>query len=126
MELEKSQRSQAYACAYERSGWLRSSPARVSHKCDPVGQRISPVSDEPACHGGSVERRSEPSRVRYRMQKFQIFYFRENRLHHSEELQVRDMLDAVDLVRGSEADMRAEIWSDRGKGGVIGPAPGIN
>ena len=59
------------------------------------------------------------------MQKFQIFYFRENRLHHSEELQVRDILDAVDLVRGSEADMRAEIWSDRGKVGVIGPAPGI-
>ena len=56
------------------------------------------------------------------MQRFRIFYFRKNVLHHSEELQVRDMLDAVDLARGAEPDVRAEIWSERGRVGMLGPA----
>lgn len=58
------------------------------------------------------------------MQKFRIYYFRENVLHHSEELRVRDILDAVDLARGTAPDIRAEIWSERGKVGEIGTTGG--
>jgi hypothetical protein len=60
------------------------------------------------------------------MQKFRIFYFRKNVLHYSEELQVRDILDAVDLARGTEPDVRAEIWSERGKVGEIGTRGGLS
>jgi hypothetical protein len=58
------------------------------------------------------------------MQRFRVYYFRNNVLEHSEELQVRDLLDALELARSAEPDVRAEIWSEKGKIGIIGPAPG--
>ena len=63
-------------------------------------------------------------RVQQSVQRFRIFYFRKNILHHSEEVQVRDILDAVDLARGTEPDVRAEIWTDSRRVGEIGPVPG--
>lgn len=55
------------------------------------------------------------------MQRFRIFYFRTSRLEHSEELQVRDILDAVDLAKPHDSAVRAEIWTRERRVGEIGP-----
>ena len=57
------------------------------------------------------------------MQRFRILYFRESVLEHSEEVQVRDVLDAIEKASGKAPDLRAEVWSGNGRVGEIDPSP---
>ena len=45
------------------------------------------------------------------MQTFRILYFRESVLERSEEIQVCDVLEAIEAATGKRADLRAEVWS---------------
>jgi hypothetical protein len=51
---------------------------------------------------------------------FRIFYFRQAVLDHVEEVEVRDVVDAARRASGEAPDLKAEIWSDKGKVGIIG------
>ena len=53
---------------------------------------------------------------------FQILYLRENVLDHSEVVEVRDLLEAIDLAMAKPADMTAEIRCDGGRVGLVGPS----
>lgn len=55
-----------------------------------------------------------------RVPSFRIFYFRHSVLDHVEEFEVGDVLDAVRKASGNAPDLKAEIWSDKGKVGIIG------
>ena len=57
------------------------------------------------------------------MPTFRIFYFRHNVLDEAEEVEVRDVLGAIEKAAGKPPDVRAEIWSDKGRVGIIGPSP---
>ena len=57
------------------------------------------------------------------MQSFRILYFRQNVIEHSEELELRDVLEAIDQAARKPSDMHAEIWSSAGRVGVVPPAP---
>ena len=54
------------------------------------------------------------------MPSFRIFYFRHSLLDHAEEVEVSDVLDAVRRASAKAPDLKAEIWSDKGKVGIIG------
>ena len=56
------------------------------------------------------------------MPTFRIFYFRASVLDHAEEVEARDVLGAVSQAAGKPQYLKAEIWSDKGKVGIIGPA----
>ena len=58
------------------------------------------------------------------MPTFQILYLRENVLDHSEELDVRDLLDAIDRAMTKSPGLTAEIRSDGGRVGLLGPSFG--
>jgi hypothetical protein len=57
------------------------------------------------------------------MQTFRILYFRESVLEHSEEIEVRDVLDAIEKASRKPPDLRAEVWSGNGRVGEIDPSP---
>lgn len=59
------------------------------------------------------------------MQNYRILYFRDNQLVHSEALGEGDgdLLDAIDRATGNPARNRAEIWSDRGRVGIVESPP---
>jgi hypothetical protein len=57
------------------------------------------------------------------VQTFQLLYFRESILENAEEVRVRDVLEAVERASGKPSDMRVEVWSDKGRVGLIGTAP---
>jgi hypothetical protein len=57
------------------------------------------------------------------MQTYRILYFRESVLDHSEEVRVRDVLEAIEKAAGKPPYLRAEVWSERGRVGEIGSAP---
>jgi hypothetical protein len=54
---------------------------------------------------------------------FRIFYFRQHQFDHAEEVTAPDVLAAVEKAAGLAPEVRAEIWSDKGKVGIIGPSP---
>jgi hypothetical protein len=56
--------------------------------------------------------------------KFRIFYFRDSMLDHAEEVEARSVVDAVATIAGKPPEVRAEIWSDSGRVGIIGPSRG--
>lgn len=59
-----------------------------------------------------------------RMETFRILYFRESVLEHTEEVRVRDMLEAIEKATvGKPPQIRAEVWSTRGRLAEIGVAP---
>ena len=58
------------------------------------------------------------------MAAFRIFYFRHSVLDHAEELEARDLLAAIEKLSGTPPDLSAEIWSDKGKVGIVGPTRG--
>jgi len=58
------------------------------------------------------------------MAAFRIFYFRHSVLDHAEEMEAQDLLAAVEKLSGTPADLSAEIWSDKGKVGIVGPTRG--
>ena len=57
------------------------------------------------------------------METFRILYFRESVLEHAEEVEVRDVLEAIDKACGKPTDFTAEVWSEKGRVGIVGPAP---
>lgn len=58
------------------------------------------------------------------MPAFRIFYFRHSVLDHAEKVEARDLLGAIEKVSGKPGHLRAEIWSDKGKVGIVGPTRG--
>lgn len=58
------------------------------------------------------------------MPAFRIFYFRHSVLDSAEEVEACDLLQAIHKVSGKPPDLSAEIWSDKGKVGVVGPTRG--
>lgn len=57
------------------------------------------------------------------MQVFRILYFRDSVLEHAEELEVRDVLDAIEKASGKAPELRAEVWSEEKRVGEIGTSP---
>jgi hypothetical protein len=53
---------------------------------------------------------------------FQILYLRENVLVRSEDVDVRDLLDAIDKASDKAPDLTAEIRCDGVRVGLIGPS----
>ena len=58
------------------------------------------------------------------MPAFRIFYFRHSVLGSAEEVDACDLLQAIEKVSGKPPDLRAEIWSDKGKAGIVGATLG--
>lgn len=56
------------------------------------------------------------------METFRILYFDDCVLDRAEEVQVRDVLEAVDKASGKPPHLRIEIWSNDRRVGEIGPA----
>ena len=56
------------------------------------------------------------------MPTFQILYLRESVLDHSEDVQVRDLLEAIDLAMMKSADLTAEIRRNGTRIGLVGPS----
>jgi hypothetical protein len=53
---------------------------------------------------------------------FQILYLRDNVLVRSEDVDVRDLLDAIDKASDKAPDLTAEIRCDGVRVGLIGPS----
>jgi len=56
------------------------------------------------------------------MRTFQILYFREAVLEQAEEIQARDVLEAIEAA-GKPPDLKVEIWFDHRRVAEIGPSP---
>ena len=56
------------------------------------------------------------------MPTFQILYLRESVLDHSEEVVVRDLLEAIDLAMMKSPDLTAEIRCNGTRVGLVGPS----
>lgn len=56
------------------------------------------------------------------METFQILYFRESVLEDTETIEALDLLEAIERASGRPPDLRAEIWSEKGKVGIVGPS----
>ena len=54
------------------------------------------------------------------MPTFQILYLRESVLDHSEEVDLRDLLDAIDRAMVKAPDLTAEIRCDGTRVGLVG------
>jgi hypothetical protein len=57
--------------------------------------------------------------------RFRIFYFQGSVLDQTEELDARDVLEAIERASGKPPKVSAEIWSEKGRVGIIGPARGV-
>ena len=55
-----------------------------------------------------------------RMPTFQIRYLRESVLDHSEEVELRDLLEAIDRALTKAPDLTAEIRCDGTRVGLVG------
>lgn len=56
------------------------------------------------------------------MPTFQILYLRESVLDRSEDVHVRDLLEAIDLAMMKAADLTAEIRCNGIRVGLVGPS----
>lgn len=58
------------------------------------------------------------------MPAFRILYLHDSVLEHVETVHARDILEAIESASVSgRPDCTAEIWSEKGKVGIIGPSP---
>ena len=58
------------------------------------------------------------------MQTFRILYCNENVLEHAEEVQARDVLEAIETASGKPRHLRVEVWAEKGRVAEIGwPTP---
>jgi hypothetical protein len=57
------------------------------------------------------------------MQRFRILYFRESVLEKAEEVDVRDVLEAIEQASGKPPYLKVEVWSERGRVAEIGTSP---
>ena len=65
-----------------------------------------------------------PSASRFQqMPTFQILYLRESVLDHSEEVDLRDLLEAIDRAMTKAPDLTAEIRCDGARIGLVGASP---
>jgi hypothetical protein len=53
---------------------------------------------------------------------FQILYLRENILAYCEDVDVRDLLEAIDRAAAKAPDLTAEIRSNGVRVGLVGPS----
>ena len=56
------------------------------------------------------------------MPTFRLLYFKESMLKNAEEVRARNILEAVQKAAGQPPDIRVEVWSDRGRVGIIRPS----
>jgi hypothetical protein len=97
---------------------MRARLRRAQCQCRSVPERFSSAAGKPAaapCNG------PERSHI---VAAFRIFYFRHSVLDHAEEVEARDLLAAVQKLSGTPSDLSVEIWSDKGKVGIVGPTRG--
>lgn len=59
------------------------------------------------------------------MPTFRLLHFRDSVLESSEEVQARDVLEAIEKATGKPAHIRVEVWSERGRVAEIGTSPGL-
>jgi hypothetical protein len=57
------------------------------------------------------------------MPTFHILYLRDNVLDHSEEIELRDLLDAIDIAMAKAPELTAEIRCNGTRVGIVGPCP---
>jgi hypothetical protein len=57
------------------------------------------------------------------MKAFRILYFSESVLEQTEEVRVRDVLEAIEAAAGKPRHQRVEVWSDGRRVAEIGPSP---
>jgi hypothetical protein len=57
--------------------------------------------------------------------RFRIFYFKDSVLDQAEEIDARDVLEAIERVSGKPSEVRVEIWSRKGRVGIVGAAKGV-
>jgi hypothetical protein len=57
------------------------------------------------------------------METFRLLYLRESILLQAQEVQGRDVLEALELAAGQPPDVRVEVWSEKGRVGIIRPSP---
>jgi hypothetical protein len=57
--------------------------------------------------------------------RFRIFYFKDSVLDQAEEIDARDVIEAIERASGKPPEVRAEIWSRKGRVGIIGAAKGV-
>ena len=58
------------------------------------------------------------------MQTFRILYFRESVLDSTEEVQVVDVLEAIEKATSAKSpEFTAEVWGENGRICIIGPSP---
>ena len=58
-----------------------------------------------------------------RMPTFQILHFRESVLEHAEEVDARDVLEAIERAAGKPPDQKVEVWIDHRRVAEIGRSP---
>jgi hypothetical protein len=54
------------------------------------------------------------------VQRFRLLYFRESVLEAAEEIEARDVLEAIERALGKPPHIRVEVWSDKGRAAEIG------
>ena len=54
------------------------------------------------------------------METFRLLFFRGSLLERAEEVRAANVLDAIHGAFGNPPDIRVEIWSDKGRVGLIG------
>jgi hypothetical protein len=54
---------------------------------------------------------------------FQILYFQVSVLEHAEEVEARDVLEAIEKAAAKPPHLRVEIWSKDRRVAEIGPSP---
>jgi hypothetical protein len=57
------------------------------------------------------------------VQKFRVLYFRKSVLEHAEELQARDVLEAIEKASSRPSHFRVELWDEERRADEIGPSP---
>lgn len=57
------------------------------------------------------------------MPKFRILYLRHNVLEQTESVEAPDILGVIKKASGRPPEDTVEIWSDRGRAGLIRPSP---
>jgi hypothetical protein len=57
------------------------------------------------------------------MQTYRLLYLRDARLEDIREVQARDLVEAIGKAAGQPPDVRVEVWSDKGRVGVVRTSP---
>jgi hypothetical protein len=57
------------------------------------------------------------------MQMYRLLYLRDARLEDVREVEARDVPDAIAKTAGQPPDVRIEVWSDKGRVGIVRTSP---